>query len=307
MQRQPARAERCVPARTMRAMNARIVRCATLAVVAAGSGAAARVARAQTASSTPWREPVLLRLHPHVGDTLRTRLEQQTEVSGQSRPGTVTQRPMTTTVTVSARTIVQASRASTTTVLTIVDSADVRSSDVHGAAMSAKAERALRGQQLVLQLAEDGAVESARDAHGAAVPRDVAEAMAAMPAVFPHRAVSVGERWEREMPLPTAGALGARGSAHVHAEFRFDSLGRNGELAYVSMRGDIVSDADTRGLQLAGNVSGAMRVDRVRGWMTDSRFSVLIRSLVTPPPASGMGPMHFVTKVTQHLRTMDKR
>jgi hypothetical protein len=60
-------------------------------------------------------------------------------------------------------------------------------------------------------------------------------------------------------------------------------------------------------LQLSGNLSGAMRVDRARGWMTDSRFSVLIKSLVTPPPASGMAPMHFVTKLTQHLRTMDKR
>jgi hypothetical protein len=133
------------------------------------------------------------------------------------------------------------------------------------------------------------------------------EAMAAMPAVFPHRAVSVGERWEREMPLPSAGVLGARGSAHVRAVFRLDSLARNGELAYVSMHGDIVSDADAKGLQLAGNVSGAMRVDRARGWMTDSHFLVLIRSFVTPPPESGMAPMQFVTKVTQHLRTMDKR
>ena len=93
----------------------------------------------------------------------------------------------------------------------------------------------------------------------------------------------------------------------MRAVFKLDSLARNGELAYVSMRGDIVSDADTQGLELAGNVSGAMRVDRLRGWMTDSRFSVLIRSLVTPPAVSGMAPMHFVTKVTQHLRTMDKR
>jgi hypothetical protein len=208
---------------------------------------------------------------------------------------------------VAARTIVQASRTATTTVLTIVDSAQVRSSDAHGAVMAAQAERALRGQQLLLQLAEDGSVESARDARGTAVPPDMAEAMAAMPAVFPHHPVSVGERWEREMPLPTGGALGSRGSAHVLAQFRLDSLGRNGELAYVSMHGDIVSDPDAQGMQLSGNLSGAMRVDRVRGWMTESRFAVLIRSLVTPPAMSGMAPMRFVTKLTQHLRTMDKR
>ena len=261
----------------------------------------------QTQGATT-REPVLLRLHPHVGDTLRTRLEQQTETSGKQGASAIgAHRPMTTSVVVSARTIVQASRATTTTVLTIVDSAEVRSSDPRGAAMAERSERALRGQQLVLQLAEDGSVQSARDAKGVAVPRDVADAMAAMPAVFPHRAVSVGERWTREMPLPSAGPLGARGTAHVRADFRFDSLARNGELAYVSMKGEIVPDGETQGLQLTGSVTGAMRVDRARGWMTDSRFSILIRSIVTPPSTTGMAPMHFVTKVTQHLRTMDKR
>jgi hypothetical protein len=173
--------------------------------------------------------------------------------------------------------------------------------------MAEKAERDLRGQRLVLQLAEDGTVQSARDARGVAVSREVAEAMAAMPPVFPHRAVSVGERWEREMPLPAGGPLGARTSAHVRADFRLDSLGKNGEIAYISMHGEIVPDEQAKGLQLDGNVSGSIRVDRARGWLTESRFSILIKSIFTPPPTSGMSPMHFVTKVTQHLRTMDKR
>jgi hypothetical protein len=263
-----------------------------------------RATNAQSAA-TASREGVVLRLHPHVGDTLRTRLEQQTEVSAQLHVGGNTPRVMVTSVTVLARTIVQASRASTTTVLTVVDSASVHSTDMHGSAMSAKAERALRGQRLVLQLAEDGTVESARDAHGAAVSRDMAEAMAAMPAVFPHRAIAVGDRWEREMPLPSAG-IGAQGSAHVRAEFRLDSLGRHGDLAYLSMRGEIVPDEEAQGMQISGTVAGAMRVDRVRGWMTDSRFVATIRSLVTPPATSGLAPMRFVTRVTQHLKTMDK-
>jgi hypothetical protein len=281
----------------------RLARVLTLSGV--GLSAPVQSMLAQTAAAS--REPVLLRLHPRVGDTLHTRLEQQTETSGAPGSGGAAQRPMTTSVVVSARTIVQTSRATTTTVLTIVDSADVHSSDSRGASMSAQAERALLGQRLVLQLAEDGSVQSARDERGVAVSRDVAEAMAAMPPVFPHRAVSVGERWEREMPLPGAGPFGARGSAHVRAAFRLDSLGRNGEIAYVSMRGEIAPDAETQGLQLTGNVSGSMRVDRVRGWMTDSKFSILVKSIVTPPAASGMSPMHFITKVTQHLRTMDKR
>lgn len=281
----------------------RAARAATL--LGAALLASYQTVQAQTAMSAG--EPVLLRLHPRAGDTLHTRLEQQTEMSGGQAAGGAPQRPMTTSVTVAARTIVQTSRATTTTVLTIVDSAAVHSSDARGAAMSAQAERALLGQRLVLQLAEDGSVQSARDERGVAVSRDVAEAMAAMPPVFPHRAVSVGERWEREMPLPSAGPFGARGAAHVRAAFRLDSLGRNGEVAFVSMRGEIAPDGATQGLQLSGNVSGSMRVDRARGWMTDSKFLILVKSIVTPPAASGMQPMHFITKVTQHLRTMDKR
>jgi hypothetical protein len=254
------------------------------------------------------QEGVLLRVHPRVGDTLHTRLEQQTEVStvvrGAAGPAA---RSVTTSVVLNSRTIVQSALAASTLVLTIVDSADLHTSDAHGAAQVAQAERTLRGQQLVLQLGADGAVESARDPRGGTVSRDMAEAMAAMPAVFPRRPVSVGEQWTREMPLPAGGPLGARGSGHVNALFRLDSLGRNGTMAYVSMHGDILPDSGSQGVQLSGGVTGAMQVDRVRGWMTDSRFTVLVRSLVIPPASSGLAPMRFVTRVTQRLRTMDKR
>ena len=275
---------------------------AWIALAAAGILGSAHPCLAQNATV----EGILLRLHPRVGDTLRTRLEQVTEITTTRANGSAS-RPMTTNVVVLARTIVQASRKATTTVLTLVDSAQVKSSDAHGAAMSAQAERVLRGQRLIVQLAEDGSVESARDARGVAVPRDVAEAMAAMPAVFPRRAVAVGERWQREMPLPSAGPLGAGGSALVRAEFRLDSLGRNGELAYVTMHGQIASEGEQRGMDLGGSMTGAMQIDRARGWMTDSYFTLLIRSVVTPPGGTGMQPMKFVTKVTQRLRTMDKR
>ena len=277
-----------------------LARRAWLAV--AGALATAGAAGAQSAPAAG----VALRLHPRVGDTLHTRLEQLTEITT-ARAGAVASKPMTTSVMVLARTIVQASRKATTTVLTLVDSADVSSSDAHGASMAAQAERALRGQRLIVQLAEDGSVESARDARGVAVPRDVAEAMAAMPAVFPRRAVAVGERWQREMPLPSVGPFGGSGNAQVRAQFRLDSLGRNGELAFVSMQGEIASDGVQRGVELSGSMSGAMQVDRTRGWMTDSQFTLLIRSMVTPPAGVGMQPMKFVTKVTQRLRTMDKR
>ena len=73
------------------------------------------------------------------------------------------------------------------------------------------------------------------------------------------------------------------------------------------MRGDIRPASASDGVQLTGAINGTMRLDRERGWMTDSQVSVLIRSLVTPPPGTGRAPMRFVTRVTQRLRTMDKR
>jgi hypothetical protein len=251
---------------------------------------------------------VLLRVHPRVGDTLHTRLEQQTEVSAQL-PGSPSRalKSVTTSVTLNSRTIVQATSPASTLVLTVVDSADLHTSDEHGAAQVAAAERSLRGQQLVLQLGADGTVETVRDARGVPVPRDVVEAMSAMPAVFPRRPVLVGEQWTRELPLPAGGPLGARGSGRVSAVFRLDSLDRGGNLAFVSMRGEILPDAGSQGVRLSGAVRGAMQLDRQRGWMTDSRFTVTVRSLVTPPPSTGLAPMRFVTRVTQRLRTMDKR
>ena len=276
-----------------------------LGLIALGAALLAPIARAQRAEAG---QGILLRIHPRVGDTLHTRLDQQTDVSavvpGANGPKT---KSVTTSVGLNSRTIVRASSPASTTVLTVVDSADIRTSDTHGAAQVAEAERRLRGQQLVLQLAADGSVESARDLTGATVSRDMAEAMSAMPAIFPHRSVNVGEQWTREMPLPAGGPLGTRGAGHVNAVFRLDSLDRSGNLAFVSMRGEILPEGANQGVELSGAVTGAMQVNRARGWMTESRFTVLVRSLITPPPSSGLAPMRFVTRVTQRLRTMDKR
>ena len=248
---------------------------------------------------------VALRLHPRVGDTLHTSLEQQTEVSATVPANALAPtRSVTTSVVIHSRTIVRSAQAASTTVLTIVDSATLTSTDAHAEKQIADAQRSLLGQQLVLQLGADGTVESARDARGALVPHDVAEAMAAMPAVFPRKPVAVGDQWMREMPLPSGGPMGARGAGRVRATFRLDSLQKGGPLAYLSMRGDILGDSTTRGVELSGTITGAMQLERVRGWMTDSRIVVVVRSIVTPALATGLAPMRFMTRVTQRLRTV---
>lgn len=249
---------------------------------------------------------VELRLNPRVGDTLHTRLEQQTEVTGM-RNGSTPMKTVTTTVVLNSRTIVHQSLPAATVVLTILDSADIRTSDAHATTQVAEAERAMRGQRMVLRLGSDGTVESARDARGGVLSTDLAQSMSSMPAVLPKDAVRVGDQWMREMPLPPGGPLGARGAGRVIAAFRLDSLGRGGAIAYVSMQGEIRPASESPEVQVSGGVKGSMQIDRARGWLTDSRFSITMRSEVTPPPSTGLARMRFVTRVVQRLRTMDKR
>jgi len=255
-------------------------------------------ARAQT---------VALTIHPRARDTLHTRLDQRMEVSASDADGAARGRPLVTSVTIYSRTIVQSSLATSTVVLTVVDSADMHSNDSHAAEQVAAAERMLNGQRLLLQLSIDGSVESASDAGGRPVSRDLADAMAAMPAAFPRHAVRVGEEWSREMPLPSSGPFGSRGTGVVSAHFRLDSLSRDHRVAFVAMHGGISPSSTSDGVQLTGRIDGTMRLDRERGWMTDSQVTVMVRSVVTPPRSSGRPPMRFVTRVTQRLRTMDKR
>ena len=257
-------------------------------------------------SSAAGAQGILLRLNPRVGDTLHTRLEQQTEVTG-TRNGGPPMKAVTTSVVLSSRTIVHQSLQASTVVLTIVDSADIRSSDARASQQVADAERSMRGQRMIMRLASDGTVVSARDARGGTLSGELAQSMSSMPAVFPQQPVSVGEQWMREMPLPAGGPLGTRGAGKVIAAFRLDSVSRNGSIAYVSMQGDIRPDAASQGMQLSGGVQGSMQIDRARGWLTDSRFSITMRSLVTPSPSTGLAPMRFVTRVVQRLSTMDKR
>jgi hypothetical protein len=251
--------------------------------------------------------PVMLQLRPHVGDTLQISLEQQTEVTAMTPGSILPAKGVTTSVSIHSRSIVRAVQQTTTTVLAVVDSALLVSTDVHAAAMNAETQRALTGQRLLLQLGVDGAVESARDSRGVALPASALAAMSAMPAVFPKHAVSVGESWSREMVLPAGGPAGSGGGARAKAMFHLDSLRRGGTMAYVSMLGEIVADSASGDVDMNGSISGAMQLDRVRGWMTDSRFLVIIHSAIMPPPGMGFAPMRFVTRVTQRLRTMDKR
>jgi hypothetical protein len=136
-----------------------------------------------------------------------------------------------------------------------------------------------------------------------------------MPAMLARNPVAVGEKWTREMQIPLSSEPGAVGS--VRATFRLDSLGRNGDIAYISMRGTM-SRINTPGTAPAGpgygtsgQLSGTIQIDRRLGWITDSKSSIITRStIISAPTRRGeppMAPMQVRTKITQWIRAMRVR
>ena len=92
----------------------------------------------------------------------------------------------------------------------------------------------------------------------------------------------------------------------VRATFRLDSLGRNGDIAYISMKGTLSHDhRDGSNSELEGWMSGTMQLDRRLAWITDTRAIIDVESMVRP--ATGGQPMRVRTKITQVLRARSAR
>jgi len=265
-----------------------------------------------------WRAPMegqsfMLQIRPRVGDTLRMRLDQQSEMTGtKSVGGSESTAISVTTMQMFSRAIVEGMSPDGTTVLAVTDSVLLSTSDGRSRGSgkaAASAPQSLRGTRVRFHVAPDGAVTMSGDDKA---PREVAEAVAVMPAAFPKAAVSVGESWIREMVLPGGSQLGTPLSGKLRVTFRLDSVTRGGDLAYVSMRGEM-QPATGLGAAAAGStlekgsVSGTMLVDRRRGWLTESRFNIAISSTITAPATAGIAAMHMRVKITQHMRTVDKR
>lgn len=248
----------------------------------------------------------LLQIKPHPGDTLHLLLDQQTEMTGTRKLGSSESSAwVVTTMKMFSRAIVEHANTGTTTVLAVIDSVQFQTTDEHSRAAVARAQEQLRGQRVRFQVQPDGLV--AMGDGGDHAPHEVSEVVSVMPAAFPSTPVIVGATWTRDMPLPAGTQLGAALSGKLHVSFRLDSVARGGDLAYVSMRGDLRpggGTASNSGLASEkGSVSGTMLVDRRRGWLTDSRFNIVISSSVAPPAATGAAIMHMQVRVTQHMRT----
>lgn len=256
-------------------------------------------------------QAILLQIRPRVGDTLRMHLSQTVEMTGTTRdqrgdkPST-----MTTSIEVFTRAIAQQWTSGGTLMQTITDS--VAMNPTTPGSLGELRRRAMQARPVWLRVSTDGAMEMVDDGDPHSELRQL---FGEMPAMLARTAVSIGESWTREMQIPLSSEPGAMGS--VRATFRLDSLGRNGDIAYISMRGSMsrINSPGTLpagpGYGTSGQLSGAIQIDRRLGWITDSKSTIIVRSTIasnsTRKGEPERAPMEVRTKITQWIRAMRAR
>jgi len=101
------------------------------------------------------------------------------------------------------------------------------------------------------------------------------------------------------MRVPLAGEPGATGL--VRTTFQLDSLSRNADVAYISMRGTLSHEhSDGSDSETSGSLTGTMRFDRRLGWITDTHAEIDVWSEVAS--RSSGRPMRVHTTVVQSLQ-----
>jgi hypothetical protein len=310
---------------------------AVTAVVAAviASAAGAPIAHAQSSANgrDAARAPgVLLLVRPRVGDTLRLQMEQTIEVS--SRPanaatrqgppvldGTRTPPSRTsspeygprrsrtsmriTRLVLFAHSLVEASDLSMTTLLATTDSMAMWAGSPGAAGEPEMMTLPLEGRQVRVRVTPDGAMRVSDPPPGA---MELGATLAAMPGMLPSEAVRAGDRWERDIVLPTLPVSGYRADGVVRARFRLDSLTRGGRDAWISLEGSLHRDGAARELPAgtrvitAGTMRGLLVVDRQRAWIIDARTTMDVQSEVLGGPGSSNTPLLLDLRIQQRVR-----
>lgn len=251
-------------------------------------------------------QKILLQIKPHVGDTIKMHLTQTVEMSGtrwNASPDSA--KGLTTSTDVFSRAVPFQWTSGGTLIHAITDSM-ITSVTLRGNASSPK--KVATPAPAVLRVASDGAIEVVDDGDPESEIRHI---FAQMPSMLPRKAVAVGERWKKEMRIPLAGDPGSEGT--VKATLRLDSLSRNGQLAFISIRGTISRfvDADRRASSSAyhtsGTFTGSMQIDRALGWITDAKSVISVRSEIADERSASRTPakpLLIQTKVSVWTRAV---
>lgn len=207
-------------------------------------------------------------------------------------------RTMNTTMEVFSRAIARTATRDATEMLAITDS--VRTSSGKPGAGQPVSNQPTSHAPVEIRVATDGLVEL-----GAGPASDeVRTLFGQMPATLARKPVSVGEKWVHEMRVPLTREPGA--TARVRTTFQLDSLGRSGDIAYISMKGALSHNhLDGSDSEIAGTLNGTMRFDRRVAWITDTHANIDVWSLVKSPTTGR--PMRVHTTVVQSLKVSGTR
>jgi hypothetical protein len=241
----------------------------------------------------------MLRMQPHAGDTLRMRFEQEVLMTGVTKVHGLDTTLATRTVTlVLARVIVESSDGTGCTLVAITDSVAITTQGSQALSPGDPARRAMQGRRITLKLKPDGSAAMVNSP--ADLDSDVGQLVTTMPAILPHAAVAPGATWENSLAGATTGG-------RLRAKYHLDSL--SASRAFISLRGLIARDSsegDARQsarMASAGAVTGALILDRARGWWMDSKIVMTINSIITPAAATPAPPVRVQTRITQRMHT----
>ncbi len=257
-------------------------------------------------------QPVLLQIRPRVGDTLRVRLDHEVVMTGMPRGcggqtgafrnrASVSSancsdvRTMTTRMEVFSRAIARRATRDATEILAITDS--VMTSPGAG---QPRLKQPTPKSPVEIRISTDGGVEL-----GAGPASDeVRTLFGQMPATLSRKPVAVGEKWIHEMSVPLPDEPGSR--ALVRTTLQLDSLGRNGDIAYISMRGVLSHDHSDRSTsETSGSLTGTMQLDRRLAWITDTHATIDVWAVVKNVTSGKSMDVH--TRVVQSLKVTGSR
>ncbi|HKS07028.1 MAG TPA: hypothetical protein VJR92_11995 [Gemmatimonadaceae bacterium] len=259
------------------------------------------------APSVTAAQRVALEVRPRVGDTLRVSLEHAMTLTG-PRIGADSAVVFSTTYKVLTRDIVERADAKGTTILAIVDSVIVATSNAAGPNPLPGVDQRMQRARLRLVVMPDG---SSRVIEGLnQLDASLQGVLGEMPAVLPANPVAVGESWVKELALPAIGSAASTStSGKLVATFRLDSLTENGNRAWIGVQGRVEpaqpGNTTPGAGQLSGTLSGTMQLDRRRAWVVEWRALVNLESTLGVSTAAA--PLVVKVRFQHTMRTAPAR
>ncbi len=247
-------------------------------------------------------QSVVLEIRPRVGDTLSIRMDQLVEMTGTTRGDTARSHAMETAV--FTRAVAQRRLTDGTIVLGIADSV-VMFPRVQGGAPRTQR---LGGKSTQMLIQQNGAVDILPNESNS---EDLRELFGQLPAMMPDDPIVVRGKWTREMPVPLRGDI--HGTGWVRTTFTFDSLSKSREIAYITLKGLLTHERpkDEAGERDAnGTITGTIQLNRWLGWITDSKMTIVLESVVLSTAvgrkSNASDRMKVRTKIVQRVRATAK-